>query len=59
MQGVIEELVRWFGYAALRVLTFGRYRGGTEEDRVAEGAIGLAIVLLIAYVVYAVSSSST
>ena len=59
MQGIIEELLRWIGYAALRVLTFGRYRGGAEEDRLAEGAIGLAIVLLIAYVGYAVSSPST
>lgn len=59
MQGVVEELLRWLGYAALRVLTFGRYRGGAEEDRLGEGAIGLAIVLLIAYIAYAVNSSST
>ena len=39
MQGVVEELLRWLGYAALRVLTFGRYRGGAEGDRLGEGLL--------------------
>lgn len=53
MQDLIEEAIRWIGYAVLRVVTFGRYRGGTEADRLPEGAVGLAAIALIAYVGYA------
>ena len=53
MQGVIEELIRGVGYVALRVVTVGRYRGG-EDSRLAEGAIGFALVVAVAFFIYAV-----
>ena len=51
MQGIIEELIRGVGYAALRLVTVGRYRGG-DDSRLAEGAIGFGLVVVVAYVVY-------
>jgi hypothetical protein len=53
MQELIEELIRALGYAALWMVTLGRYRGGGEKNRLAEGAIGFGIILAIASVVYA------
>ena len=41
MQSLIEDVIRWFGYYALRLVTWGRYSGGREGDRLAEGAIGV------------------
>ena len=32
MQAIIEELVRGIGWAALKLLTAGRYKGGQFED---------------------------
>lgn len=49
MQEIIEELVRWLGYFGLRAVTIGRYSGGTDNDRLVEGASGLAIIALITY----------
>lgn len=42
MQALIEETIRLVGYVVLRALSLGRYRGGKENDRLAEGALGLA-----------------
>lgn len=53
MQGLIEELIRGIGYASLWLVTLGRYRGGGEGNRLPEGAIGFAIVLAVAYAMYA------
>lgn len=52
MQDVIEEIIRWLGWGALKIATLGRYRGGAEQDRLREGAIGLGIVIAAAYVFY-------
>jgi hypothetical protein len=41
MQTLIEETIRVVGYVVLRALSLGRYRGGKESDRLAEGALGL------------------
>jgi hypothetical protein len=54
MQDVIEEIVRWLGYGAFWLATFGRYRGGGREDRLAEGAVGLGIIVGFAYLLYVV-----
>lgn len=56
MQDVVEELIRWIGYAALRLVTLGRYRGGTRNDRLPEGAVGLGIVAGLVYLMYAFGS---
>lgn len=53
MQDIIEELIRWVGYVALRVVTFGRYRGGGRDDRLPEGAVGLGVLVAVTYVSYA------
>lgn len=50
MQALIEELVRWIGYAVLRLVTLGRYAGGTSNDHLLEGALGLALIALVTYV---------
>jgi hypothetical protein len=55
MQILIEELVRWFGYVVLRVVTLGRYTGGTNSDYVIEGGFGLALIALITYVGVSIS----
>ena len=57
MQDVIEELLRWIGYVALRLVTFGRYRGGSERDRLPEGAIGLGILAVLAYATYVLGTA--
>ena len=49
MQDIIEELIRWLGYFGLRAVTIGRYSGGTEKDRLVEGASGLALIALMTY----------
>ena len=57
MQELIEELIRGIGYGALRLITFGRYEGGARTDRLAEGAMGFALVLTVIFLVYTVGSS--
>lgn len=47
MQSIVEELVRWVGYAVLRTVTLGTYRGGTEDDRLPEGAVGLGVLIAV------------
>ncbi len=56
MQDIIEELIRWVGYAGLRLVTLGRYRGGTMTDRLLEGAVGLGIVVGLTCLTYALNS---
>lgn len=50
MQFVIEDVVRWFGFAVLKAFTLGRYRGGRSSDQLAEGAIGLAVIAGTTYI---------
>jgi hypothetical protein len=57
MQSIIEELIRGVGYFALRLVTFGRYRSG-EDSRLAEGAIGFGLVIVAAFLIYAVRARS-
>ena len=47
MQAIIEELVRGIGWAALKLLTAGRYKGGQPSDAAAEGGLGLAIIVAV------------
>ena len=53
MQDFIEEMIRGVGYLSLRVVTLGRYRGA-GDSRLAEGAIGFGLVVVAAYLIYAV-----
>jgi hypothetical protein len=56
MQDLIEELIRCIGNVALRLVTFGRYRGGYKNDRLHEGAIGFAILAAVAYATYSLGA---
>jgi hypothetical protein len=56
MQELIADLIRWVGYVVLRVVTLGRYTGGTTRDELNEGAFGLGLVALVSYVIYAIST---
>ena len=52
MQLLIEESIRGLGWIALKLATLGRYRGGREQDRLSEGAIGFGIVVGSAVLFY-------
>jgi hypothetical protein len=58
MEGLIEELIRWLGYAVLRIVTLGRYAGGTSNDHLREIALGLVLIALVTYVGLSLSMSS-
>jgi hypothetical protein len=49
MQEIIEEVIRVIGYLSLKLVTFGRYAGGSSGDRLLEGAFGLALIALGTY----------
>lgn len=49
---IVEQGFQTVGWAVLKVVTFGRYQGYTEEDRLPEGALGFAVVLAVAYGIY-------
>ncbi|MBA3639804.1 MAG: hypothetical protein M3541_15160 [Acidobacteriota bacterium] len=51
MQQIVEEVVRWFGFGVLKILTLGRYRGGGRADELSGGAIGLAVLIGTSYLV--------
>lgn len=52
MQDLVEDAIRGVGYLALRLGTFGRYRGGDASGYLAEGAVGFALVLIVMYLSY-------
>ena len=53
MQDVIEDIIRWLGWALLKLLTLGRYRGGQPADALAEGSVGFVLIVAVAILVYA------
>ena len=58
MQELIEEAIRWLGYVVLRLVTVGRYVGGSSSDRLPEGAVGLVVIAVGTYVVVKLSTQS-
>ena len=56
MQELIGELIRGIGYLALKAVTLGRYASSGSGDELPEGALGLVLVALGFYVVYAFGS---
>jgi hypothetical protein len=60
LQGIVEILIegglRTVGWAALKIVTLGRYRGFQSDDLVVEGAVGLATLLAIGYAIYRVAA---
>ena len=57
MQELIGELIRGIGYLALKAVTLGRYARSGSGDELPEGALGLVLVALGFYVVYAFGSA--
>jgi hypothetical protein len=56
IQAVIETIFdvgfQGIGWAVLKGITFGRYRGFQPEDLHLEGTVGFATVALVCYGVY-------
>jgi hypothetical protein len=52
MEALLEELIRGVGYLSLKVVTLGRYAGGSAGDRLREIALGLVLVAVGFYVAY-------
>ena len=57
MEVVIEEVIRGIGYLTLKVVTVGRYSGGSAGDHLREVALGLGLVAFVAYVAYRFGSA--
>ncbi len=55
---VIEFVPRTIGWAVLKVVTFGRYRGFRDDDRLVEGGVGLVAITVVCAVAYAVLQRS-
>jgi hypothetical protein len=47
VEAVIEEVPRAIGWAVLKAVTVGRYRSLRDKDLVLEGAVGLAVIVLL------------
>ena len=49
---VIRSGLQAIGWAVLKVVTFGRYRGFQEEDIILVGSLGFATVVVVGYGAY-------
>ena len=52
VEGVIYEVPRIIGWAVMKAVTMGRYRGFRDADMVVEGAVGLGVIGLLCVVGY-------
>ena len=52
METIIESGLQVIGWALLKIITFGRYRGFTAQDTLREGAVGLGALGAFGYGVY-------
>jgi hypothetical protein len=56
IQAIVETIVEYgfqgVGWAVLKVVTLGRYRGFESDDMLREGALGLLTVLAAGYAIY-------
>jgi len=56
IQGIIEVIIEYgfqsVGWAVMKIVTLGRYRGFKSDDMLTEGALGLATVLAVGYATY-------
>jgi hypothetical protein len=43
MQTLLEDLIQGLGWLTLKALTAGRYRSGTPDARLFEGAVGFVV----------------
>jgi hypothetical protein len=49
---VISNGLQAIGWAVLKVVTFGRYRGFQPEDLILEASLGFATVVVVGYGAY-------
>lgn len=52
VQDVIEFVPRLIGWAFLKVVTLGRYRGFRQNDLLLEGGLGLALIAAACFLGY-------
>jgi hypothetical protein len=56
IQGIVEVIIEYgfqsVGWAVMKIVTLGRYRGFKSDDMLREGALGLATVLAVGYAIY-------
>jgi hypothetical protein len=52
VEGMLYEVPRVVGWAVLKLITLGRYRGSGPEDILVEGGIGLAAILGVSLAAY-------
>jgi hypothetical protein len=49
VEGLVDFGLQAIGWAVLKVVTFGRYRGFRPEDVLIEGLVGFATVAAVLY----------
>ncbi len=54
VESIVEFVPRTIGWAVLKVVTFGRYHGFTDGDRLVEGAVGLLAIAGACYGIYVI-----
>ena len=56
LQTVVEIIIEYgfqsVGWAVLKVVSLGRYKGFTSDDLLSEGALGFMTVLAVGYGIY-------
>jgi len=56
IQAIIEAIIEYgfqsVGWAVMKIVTLGRYRGFKSDDMLTEGALGVATVLAVGYATY-------
>jgi hypothetical protein len=56
IQAIIEAIIQYgfqsVGWAVMKIVTLGRYRGFNSDDMLSEGALGFATILLVGYGTY-------
>ena len=52
VEAILESGLQAIGWAVLKGVTLGRYRGFQSKDMLREGAIGLAVVAALGYGLY-------
>lgn len=52
LEVVVQGGLQAIGWAVLKVVTFGRYRGFQEADIILEGSLGFATIVVVGYSAY-------
>jgi hypothetical protein len=53
IETLLDLVLRSIGWAVLKIVTLGRYRGWGRDDLLVEGAVGLSAIALAIYLAYA------